>query len=214
MANKTVKVKSIINDLRSQGVSVSYRRRSDGGYLITAVGTTKFKGAKGNAYAREILGLSLTKQQLSQRATAFGNSPIQFDAEIRNQIRKTNKAYRESEEKTFNQGNKPAKTSIKSVKANIKRRGKQRALEELKNNELRALGYAYPIIVDTLVARIEDLNGGGEFNNAISLLKEKRHSFRDKYIFEIYQVLYAYANKQSMSIETCVKAVEVLISQS
>ena len=54
--------------LKQQGYRVKYRTRKDGGILIKSINGKKFSGAKGNAYARSLLGQKLSSARSYQLA--------------------------------------------------------------------------------------------------------------------------------------------------
>ena len=61
-------MRSNVVKLRQQGYKVKYRTRKDGGILITSINGKKFSQAKGNAYARSLLGERLSSARSYQLA--------------------------------------------------------------------------------------------------------------------------------------------------
>jgi len=213
MKKKRMTTKGLITALRSQGVNVDYRKRSDGGYIIKKIGKEKFTGASGNNYARQVLGITLSKKQLTQRKRAFNESPLQFTGDIRTQIRLTNNAYENSDEESFNNREKPAKTNIRTIRNDIRRMGRERALQRLTNNQRRAMGYAYPINVDALIERLKVANSSGKFTDAINRIYAKRNSFRDATLRKINDVLYSLEDKKNpeYTLEIAVDIINALV---
>ena len=185
-ARKTRKVKDLVSDLQGQGISVKYRKRSDGGYLITSINGTKYKGATGNLVAREITGSRLTGKQTRQRRGAYAQSPIQFKKPIREAIKKAKSEYKKSSSDFF----KSAKPDLRGIKADIEFMGQDRALESIENNIRRAQGYAYPANVDSLIAKIERGDTKNEFVDIIATLRSKRDSLPDHILPDLYQIVY------------------------
>ena len=59
-------IREIIIQLQKEGKKVKWRQRTDGGILITEINNMKFKGAKGNAEARKIVGVELSEARIKQ----------------------------------------------------------------------------------------------------------------------------------------------------
>lgn len=55
---------SAIDTLIKGGNKVKFRKRKDGGYIITKINNLRFTGAKGNAYARSLTGKQVSNKQL------------------------------------------------------------------------------------------------------------------------------------------------------
>ena len=51
----------IIKELQASGRIVKYRKRSDGGYIITEINGVKYKAAQGNKVARQIANAPLSE---------------------------------------------------------------------------------------------------------------------------------------------------------
>ena len=63
---KSMNIRAIIQELERLGFKVDARRRVDGGWIITKINDMTFTGAKGNQYAREILGIELSQARIEQ----------------------------------------------------------------------------------------------------------------------------------------------------
>ena len=203
---KTIKVKEVITRLRASGNIVNYRKRSDGGYLITSINGAKYKGAKGNTAARSMIGVSLTKGQASQRTQAFSRSPLQFKKNIRNAIKRAKSEYKKSSYEFFS----TAKPSVESIKANIKYMGTKGALNALENNIRRAQGYAYAGNVEALIQRIQNVDTKGDFADIVSMLYSKADVLPDADLVRIYQIFYAH-EEGSISTATAVSQVNDIL---
>ena len=59
-------VRELVKALRKEGHKVTYRKRKDGGILIKSIDGQKFKGAKGNLLARQMLGINLSEKRALQ----------------------------------------------------------------------------------------------------------------------------------------------------
>ena len=58
--------RQLVQQLQSQGYQVKYHIRKDGGVLISSINGAKFKGAKGNIYARQLLGVEISQRRSQQ----------------------------------------------------------------------------------------------------------------------------------------------------
>lgn len=65
------KILSGISELKAKGYKIKYKKRSDGGYLVTEINGVKYKGASGNAVVRSITGKHLTAKETAQRTSAL-----------------------------------------------------------------------------------------------------------------------------------------------
>jgi hypothetical protein len=63
---KEIKTIDVVRILQSAGHSVQWRKRTDGGIIITSIDGVKYKAAEGNKIAREMTGLALGENR--QRA--------------------------------------------------------------------------------------------------------------------------------------------------
>ena len=60
----------IVGELRSKGMTVTYKKRKDGSIVIKSISGSKFKGRQGNLAARAITGHALSTRQMAQRQAA------------------------------------------------------------------------------------------------------------------------------------------------
>lgn len=108
-------IKKIAQRLRSDGVRVTLKKRTDGGYIISSINGKKFAGKSGNAVARGLLNQPLTHRQEVQRRESLTKSkevaerarvakekygiipnrtPTKTTKELRSLVTKANKALR------------------------------------------------------------------------------------------------------------------------
>jgi hypothetical protein len=59
-------IREIASKLASQGYSVRYRVRKDGGVLITSINNQKFTAAAGNKVARQLVGENISQKRETQ----------------------------------------------------------------------------------------------------------------------------------------------------
>ena len=64
-----MRVIDIIKELQKQGNAITYRKRNDGGYIITQINGRHYKGASGNNIARDMIGdkAQMSSSMLTQR---------------------------------------------------------------------------------------------------------------------------------------------------
>lgn len=185
----------LIKDLQKEGYDVSYYKRKDGGYRITRINRERFTGSAGNIKARQIKGIQLSEARvraLSKLVTPKGKgsynkrrkSPL--DEETKTFIKKLQRLYRKA-------GKNEGKPTIRNYRYILKTKGKEEADRLLRQSARRILGYAYVENVDALLLRLSmDLDKKPDANmTAIyDLINSKKYAFPDKWIPEIYEVLY------------------------
>ena len=187
---KTTSIKSLINQMKAQGVKVNYRHRSDGGYIITKINGQSFRGAQGNTMARAWGHTRLTGAQKQQRANAFERNPQQFTKDVRQLIKSTNEKMSYGHQNDATIFNSRTRVSVVSLSRRMKSQGKQAVIEHLKNLSNHAMGYAYPDDVDVLRARIIPLNTEGDFDQVIYYLDYNRENIYDDLVPQVYEVAY------------------------
>lgn len=152
-------IREIIKVLSSQGHSVSYYVRKDGGVLIKSIDGRRFTGASGNVYARSITGQVISEKRSAQleRITYTGKRAKSYieDREVKRLLqkvqRKWNKAFRKN-------GQVPSvgRKTAKGVKWSLVHRGKEETLRLLKEAERYASGLAYGKNIEQLAMYIQD----------------------------------------------------------
>lgn len=192
-------VKDIVEALRKQGIKVEARRRTDGGYLITKINGVSYSGAKGNAAAREILGVQLSEARIEQ-ANYNVKKYIQkqkktktLDENMKAKLRKVQRNW-----KKHKVGGE-AKVTAKKVKWYIKEHGQEAAKEYLEKMDRYGSGLAYEENVEYLAQYVEDIARGLEVTNEsyadkfyqlAEYIRSKMDSFKEDWINRIYQCLY------------------------
>lgn len=182
-----MKLIKVVDILAKQGLSVSYRYRSDGGISITYLAGVKYSGSRGNMEARRIVGSKLSDKQIAQRAKAFSNSPIIFDKEFQKQLKKTQRDMREHPSKHH------GRISARLIKAKLKDESREDVLQHMKNLSLIARGIAYRGSVEALIGKIERLDllsGGTEFQEVINRLNANIDRIPDKLISPLNSIGY------------------------
>lgn len=218
-----MQVIDIIEELKNLGHQVSYRKRSDGGYIITKIDGVNYTGAVGNNTARNMLGISMSDKELTQRRSNIekfikiprtktgkkkGHKAVDdFTDEEKNKIKKLQRLARKSKNKKgFSQG-----TITKKTARAYKKKYGEKALQELLNKRIRYYeGYAYESNVELLIERIGRLKLSFTNSNIIkildecvSLLEANKNNIKEQYISEIYAKIY---DIQKIKSEELIKA--------
>ena len=190
-------IKQSIKALRARGYRVQAKKRSDGGYLITRIGRQTFKGARGNAQARTILGTSLSTArayQLNRLVTSNKAKRPPLPKELKKEIRKVQQIWRKS-------GHETIKGTIKtsSVRYTMQEYGVEEAYERLKKAKRYATGYAYEENVrwftDQLrdaMDKLSDTFDTSGLEQLIEYLEEDEtiDTFKEEWISVVHDILY------------------------
>ena len=188
----------IIKALRLQGHKVSARKRTDGGWIITKIDRTKYKGAEGNMRARDLLGISYSKKRLEQARYNVSQyirgkkKQRTLEDHIKAELRKVQRIWRKNKIK--------GRITALNVKRHIKEFGKEEALKYLQRQTRYGQGYAYDKNVEYLAQYIEDIAMSVEDdvkNDAITLamyIRGMSNAFKEKWINMIYSLFYEVRN--------------------
>lgn len=190
-------IKDIIKELEKLGYKVEYRKRTDGGYIIKSINNMTFSGAKGNQYARQVLGVELSQARIEQ--TSFNVSKyIQnqkkkdtLEPEMKRKLKKVQREWRKKQVK--------ATLSAKKVKRHIKENGAEEAAEYLDKMSRYGQGLAYEDNVEWLAKYYEDLAKGasltdddleGALYEMANYIRSKVADFKEEWINKMYRAGY------------------------
>lgn len=188
-------VAQMIKELEKMGFKVDARRRTDGGWIITKINGMSFSGARGNQYAREILGVELSQARIEQ--THFNVSKYikgskkakdKIDEEMEKELRKVQRLWRKRKV--------GARITKKKLRWHIKEGGKKEAWEYLKKMNRYGQGYAYEENVLYLAKYIEEVSYGApsDLQNKVKQVAEAIRSridtFKESWIHQIYSYWY------------------------
>ena len=189
----------MIQALARQGHEVSFKKRSDGGYLITKIDGIRYVGATGNKIARSLLGTSLEEALKANKGlakTLTENIKIvqkktrlePIDEEIKKALRKTQRLWRKN-----NVATEAGMITTKSVRNSIKVYGKKVTLEKLEQAQRYARGIAYTENVkhlrDYILDYANELNND-DLRNLANKIWANRDTIMDKCIYPAYKRLY------------------------
>ena len=191
-----MKVEEMIKALEELGFKVSARKRTDGGMIISKINNMTFTGAKGNQYARQVLGVELSQARIEQthfnvqKYIAGAKKKTTLDEEMKSKLRKVQRLWRK-------QGVK-GRITAKKVKWHISEHGRKEAMENLEKMTRYGSGYAYYENVEYLAKYIEDiargiLNNDKLQNDLFALaeyIRSKADTFKEEWIAKCYEFAY------------------------
>lgn len=173
-------VRQIVNKLRSEGHSVTYYVRKDGGILIKTIDGQRFTGATGNMYARAMSGATLSTKRAAQlsRITWTGKRAKSYieDREIKRLLQKVQRKWNQAF--PHKRGEIPAvglKTS-KKVKWSLEHKGKEETIRLLQEAERYASGKAYSENIRQLADYVEDSGVKLNSDDLLQLAQDIRES--------------------------------------
>lgn len=189
-------IKEIIDELRKLGMEVKYRKRTDGGYLIKEINNMTFTGSKGNAYARQILGVELSQARIEQtnfnvtKYIASQKKKATLDKELKQDLRKVQRQWRKNEVH--------AKITSKKVKQHIEESGRAAAKEYLGKMTRYGEGLAYLDNVEWLAKYYEDLARSVLLEDQLQddlfafaeKIRSKAEVFKEEWISRLYRCGY------------------------
>ena len=194
-------VREMIMELRRLGYKVEARKRTDGGYLITKINGQTYSAAKGNTYARNVLGVDLPParaEQLKYNVDKYIKlKPGQRKAtekvkiELRDKLKDVQKLWRKSRMK--------GKITMPKLRGYIKEQGEEGANKYLDRMKHHGEGYAYEEEVEYLAQYIErTAKGRGikeDYKDLILKAAEKVRSlknvFKEEWVYPTYEKWYA-----------------------
>ena len=188
--------RQLVQQLQSQGYEVKYHIRKDGGVLISSINGAKFKGAKGNIYARQLLGVEISQrrsQQLSKITRERVVKPRKIPVETPQDLER----FRKRVMRKWRKAGLTGSISKRNLRKIIEERGFEGAKTYLTEMERHTQGKAYFGTIEALLARIEndkDLVNNSEdyeyLDKAYQLIEANKEDFKQEWIFQIFDQLY------------------------
>lgn len=188
--------RQLVQQLQAQGYSVKYHIRRDGGVLIQSINGAKFKGAKGNIYARQLLGVEFSQrrsQQLSKITRERVVKPRKIPVETPQDLER----FRKRVMRKWRKAGLTGSISKRNLRKIIEERGFEGAKTYLTEMERHTQGKAYFGTIEALLARIEndkDLVNNSEdydyLDKAYQLIESNKEDFKQDWIFQIFDQLY------------------------
>lgn len=194
MKNKTTF--EVIQDLKELGYVVNYRKRTDGGYIITAINGKKYKAARGNQVARRIVNAPISQYRSSQlksikmkhkktTKTKAKYTALDSDDELMKLHRKAQRYWR----KTNKYKIEGSRITKKNLIWNLENLGREATIKKLENIIRYAKGFANEENIRWLKIRIRQELGnyGVAINSQIDSISDR---FKDEWIDVINQMIY------------------------
>ena len=192
----------VVMKLVEQGHSVRYYMRRDGGILIRSIDGRHFKGAKGNIYARELTGTTISEARSTQLKFATGTrkelrSPALKSIDIPDPIWEEYKRVKRLWDKAFHaRGGKPHRVGYftkSRIKKALRDYGPEEAMRRISEAEKYATGIAYSKNVKHLADFILGAGHQLQSQDLIELAQDtmdNAYSIRDEWIYPAYDALY------------------------
>ena len=185
----------IIQKLQSKNHDIKYRKRSDGGYIITSIDGVKYKGAKGNQRARNLVGEHLSSKRrtaLSELTKRHKSKHKKLDEDLMKKVKKAQRVWNKNQVKA-----KGGRVGMKKFRWRLANYGEEEAVRSLERAELYAMGYAYPENVDALADRLErfvivvDDYYAQAFQEYANKIRARREHFKETDLQKINEIMYA-----------------------
>lgn len=188
--------RQLVNQLREKGYNVTYYVRRDGGILITSIDGQRFKGATGNVYARNILGVNLS-QRRSQQLTKITRERVRHPRKILVETPDDLERFRKRVMRKWRKAGLTGSVSKKNLRRIIEDRGFEGARTYLEEMERHTQGKAYFGAIEGLLARIQNdidvLSDSTEIDylqRAYDLIEQNKEDFRQEWFIPLYDSLY------------------------
>lgn len=210
--------RQLVNQLRNQGYNVTFYVRKDGGILITSINGEKFKGAKGNVYARSLLGEVFSERRTAQ-LTKITRERVRKPRKIPVETPEDLERFRKRVMRKWRKAGLTGSISKKNLRKMIEDRGFEGAKEYLENMERHTQGKAYFGAIEGLLARIQNdievITDGSEIDylqKAYDLIDDKKEDFKQEWLFPIFDSLYNFERGQ-ITASAFYQKVEDLITE-
>ena len=190
-------MRQIVAKLQSQGHSVSFYVRKDGGILIKSIDGEKFTtGASGNIRARQILGVEASEARIKQLEYATrqrGRKKFDLDEEIEREYQRVKKIWKRKIKPKKHQPHPAGYFGRGRIEYAVKMYGKEEALRRIREAENYALGIAYSKNVEYLIMMIRDSGLKLNSQELIQLaddVQQNIYSIKEEWIKPAYDELY------------------------
>ena len=184
--------RQIVTQLERQGHIVKYYVRKDGGILIQSINGQKFSGAKGNIYARTLLGEEFSERreaQLKKITRERVRTPRKIPVETPEDLERFRKRVMRKWRKAGLKGS----ISKRNLRKIIEDRGFAGAKTYLEEMERHSEGKAYLSAVEGLISRIEQdllIEDDEWLSKSLDLIEENKENFKQEWLFNIFDSLY------------------------
>jgi len=197
----------IVKELQTRGNAVEWRKRSDGGIIITQINGVKYSGASGNVAGRSIVGATLSVARVKQLEFNVNKyirnmkkpqkSSFDTDIDLLKMLKKAQRLWNKNRVRSM------GKITKRKLRYYYKTEGRQKAVAYLESRIRYAHGLAYPENVDWLVERIRRLANEYQSNELMALADKifaNRMNFKEAWIEPCYQSIYKTRSKNEVSV--------------
>ena len=188
--------RQLVNQLRNQGYNVTFYVRKDGGILITSINGERFKGAKGNVYARSLLGEVFSERRTAQ-LTKITRERVKRPRKIPVETPEDLERFRKRVMRKWRKAGLKGSISKKNLRKMIEDRGFEGAKIYLEEMERHSEGRAYYGQIEALLGRIsndmDNLTDQTDIDNlqkAYDLIDKKRDEIKAEWVNDIFNKLY------------------------
>lgn len=203
--------KQLVSELLKRGYNVTYRKRKDGGILITSIDAHKYKGATGNRVARMLLGEELSSRR-KQQLTKITRERVKRPRKVIINTPEDLERYRKRVMRKWRKSGLTGSISKRNLRNIIEDRGIKGAETYLAEMERHTQGKAYYGAIEGLLARIQndiEVIGDGEdveyLQQAYDLIESKKEEFRQEWLFPLFDELYNFEQGISTSSQFLLK---------
>ena len=186
----------IVRQLQSQGHSINFHVRSDGGILIRSIDGMHYSGATGNAVARQMVGVEISKareKQLKYATRARRIKAPSLDDELEKEYKRVKKLWSKAFKAKKGEPHPAGYFGKNRIKYAVKHYGREEALRRIREAEKYASGIAYSKNVEELakfILSVANMYQSPELQKLSEDLVDNAYSIRDEWIKPAYDELY------------------------
>lgn len=207
----------MIKALEKMGFKVDARRRSDGGWIITKINDMTFTGAKGNQYARNVLGVELSQARIEQThfnvtkyIKGFKKPKTKVDEEMQKELEKVQRVWRKNKV--------DGKITKRKLRWHIEHEGRRAAKDYLKKMTRYGKGLAYLENVTSVANYMRDFSKSlpdkevaQGYIDLAKRLEDKAESVTEEQLKRVLEVLYD-VREMGYTKEAALQGLQKLIS--
>ena len=202
MANREVKVLTLISMLRYRGHRVKFYKRSDGSYRITEINGVTYTGSTGNKVARQILGVKISEKREKQLARIRKPKLPPLPHEVDKRIRRVQKLWKK------NKIEREGYVGRRGARYNLKKYGEEETLRKLSEQERYARGLAYSETIQWIIDYIRDQiipkvspQDKNTLKEIITLIENNKSTIKEADISPIHDYLYDFRDGKISALE-------------
>lgn len=187
----------VVRLLQSQGHSVDFYIRRDGGILVRAIDGERYpSGASGNARARQLVGTNISEaraKQLKYATRSRKAKRVGLDDEVKREFERVKKQWNKAFKSKKGKPHPAGYFGWRRIKYAQDKYGKEEALRRIREAEKYASGIAYAKNVESLAFFIRSAGeqyGSEELKILADDLIANAYTIREEWIAPAYDRLY------------------------